>query len=99
MKNAVALCFRQRHGGDRFVPAPFRPSLRLHFTFPPAEPLTEACQRPMQLFDYQLKFSSNLLENWLVQSATTCDRKNFTSARFLKIYETKNAAHRTRLIA
>jgi len=47
----------------------------------------------------ELQFSSNLLENWLVQSATTCDRKNFTSARFLKIYETKNAARRTRLIA
>ena len=41
-KNAAALCFRQRHGGGRYVPAPFQPSLRLHFTLPPAEPLTEA---------------------------------------------------------
>ena len=41
-KNAAALCFRQRHGGGRCVPAPFQPSLRLHFTLPPAEPLTEA---------------------------------------------------------
>jgi len=43
-QNAVALCFRQRHGGGRYVPASFPPSLRLHFTFPPAEPLTEACR-------------------------------------------------------
>ena len=41
--NAVAFSFRQRHGGGRFVPAPVQPSLRLHFTFPPAEQLTEAC--------------------------------------------------------
>jgi len=34
--------FRQRHGGGRCVPAPFQPSLRLPFTFPLAEPLTEA---------------------------------------------------------
>jgi len=36
------VCFRQRHGGGRYIPAPFQPSLRLHFTFPLAEPLTEA---------------------------------------------------------
>jgi hypothetical protein len=40
--NAAALGFRQRHGGGRSVPASFPPSLRLHFTFPLAEPLTEA---------------------------------------------------------
>ena len=39
--NAAAFHFRQRHGGGRFVPASFPPSLRLHFTFPLAEPLTE----------------------------------------------------------
>jgi hypothetical protein len=44
MENAIALRFRQRHGGGRCVPAPFQPSLRLHFTFPLAEPLTEACR-------------------------------------------------------
>jgi len=43
MKNAVAFGFRQRHGGGRCVPTPFQPSLRLHFTFPLAESLTEAC--------------------------------------------------------
>jgi hypothetical protein len=36
------VCFRQRHGGGRCAPAPFQPSLRLHFTYPLAEPLTEA---------------------------------------------------------
>jgi hypothetical protein len=41
--NAVAFSFRQRHGGGRCVSAPFQPSLRLHFTFPPAGLLTEAC--------------------------------------------------------
>ena len=35
-------CFRLRHGGGRCVPAPFQPSLRLRFTFPLAEPQTEA---------------------------------------------------------
>jgi len=40
--NAVALRFRQRHGGGRYAPAPFQPSLRLRFTLPLAEPLTEA---------------------------------------------------------
>jgi hypothetical protein len=43
MENASAFCFRQQHGGGRCVSAPFQPSLRLHFTFPPAELLTEAC--------------------------------------------------------
>ena len=41
-KKRSRVCFRQRHGGGRCVPAPFQPSLRLHFTFPPAEPPTEA---------------------------------------------------------
>jgi hypothetical protein len=47
--NAAAFGFRQWHGGGRYVPASFPPSLRLHFTFPPAEPLTEARQRLTQL--------------------------------------------------
>ena len=42
MEKRSRVCFRQRHGGGRYVPAPFQPSLRLHFTLPPAEPLTEA---------------------------------------------------------
>jgi hypothetical protein len=42
MEKRSRVCFRQRHGGGRCVPAPFQPSLRLHFTFPLAEPLTEA---------------------------------------------------------
>jgi hypothetical protein len=49
MKNAIAFGFRQRHGGGRCVPAPFQPSLRLLFTFPLAEPLTEAFQSQAQL--------------------------------------------------
>jgi hypothetical protein len=44
MGNVSAFSFRQRHGGGRCVPVPFQPSLRLHFTFPSAEPLTEACR-------------------------------------------------------
>ena len=43
-KKRSRVCFRQRHGGGRCIPAPFQPSLRLHFTFPPAEPPTEACR-------------------------------------------------------
>jgi hypothetical protein len=38
----LSACFRLRHGDGRFAPAPFRPSLRLHFTFPFAEPQAEA---------------------------------------------------------
>jgi hypothetical protein len=48
MGNAVAFSFRQRHGVGRCFPAPFQSSLRLHFTFPPAEPLTEVCRWPMR---------------------------------------------------
>jgi hypothetical protein len=42
LDNAVAFSFRQRYGGGRCVPAPFQWALRLPFTFPLAEPLTEA---------------------------------------------------------
>jgi hypothetical protein len=35
-------CFRLRHGNGRSAPAPFPPSLRLHSTFPFAEPQAEA---------------------------------------------------------
>jgi hypothetical protein len=42
MEKHSRVCFRQRHGGGRCAPAPFQPSLRLRFTFPLAEPLTEA---------------------------------------------------------
>ena len=49
MEKRSCVCFRQRHGGGRCVPASFQPSLRLHFTLPPAEPLTEAVlQEPDQ---------------------------------------------------
>ena len=41
-KKRSRVCFRQRHGGGRCATAPFQPSLRLRFTLPPAEPLTEA---------------------------------------------------------
>jgi len=42
MEKRSRVCFRQRHGGGRCTTAPFQPSLRLRFTLPPAEPLTEA---------------------------------------------------------
>jgi len=42
MEKRSRVCFRQRHGDGRCAPAPFQPSLRLRFTFPLVEPLTEA---------------------------------------------------------
>jgi hypothetical protein len=63
-KNAVALCFRQRHGGGRCVPAPLQPSLRLHFTLPLAEPLTEACRWLTQLSQIILRRMAGLACWW-----------------------------------
>ena len=63
MEKRSRVCFRQRHGGGRCVPAPFQPSLRLHFILPPAEPLTEAVPSRTQpalrrTFTSRLKFAA-----------------------------------------
>ena len=63
MEKRSRVCFRQRHGGGRCIPAPFQPSLRLHFILPPAEPLTEAVPSRTQpalrrTFTSRLKFAA-----------------------------------------
>ena len=73
--------FRQRHGGGRCVPAPFQPSLRLPFTFPLAEPLTEA---NVKYSDLEKADSRAINFNFLLAY-------NPSSARFLTIQHASRA--------